>query len=635
MIEDINPEFPDSPFSKQSEGTVRHGAASETEPALWRQFAEAATPDVFYQSWLALQCRMIPGVSDSVVVLGTSDRGPFAPAAFWPQAARNRQHLAEVAERALLERHGLVLKREASDAPDASARYYVAYPIQVAGHLHGVVALDITPRPEPQLQAVMRQLQWGAGWLEVLFHRQQTVTSASSQTRQQTALELVATLVEPERFQAAATAFVTELATRLHCERVSIGFVRRKRVRLRAVSHSANFGKKTNLARAIEAAMDEALDQEAVVVYPVPPGAAFQITRAHETLARQHGPGVLCSVPLTHEGEVVGVLTLERPTEDPFDQEALELCEAVGTLVGPVLEVKRRDDRWLSTKAAEVLWTQLGRLFGPRYLGRKLAVVGLAAVVAFFAVAKADYRVAATAALEPATKRMMVAPFDGYLADARVRAGDLVQAGQVLCTLDDRDLRLERLKWRGQREQYVKQYQMAMAKRNAGMVKIVSAQIAQAEAELALVEDQLRRTQVQVPFDGMVVAGDLSQTIGSPVQRGEVLFEVAPLEAYRVILEVDERDIAEVTGGQQGHLMLSALPTMPLPFMVQQITPVSTAREGRNYFRVEAQLQDPSIRLRPGMEGIGKIDVDRRLLLWLWTHRAIEWLRLTVWSWLP
>ena len=112
-------------------------------------------------------------------------------------------------------------------------------------------------------------------------------------------------------------------------------------------------------------------------------------------------------------------------------------------------------------------------------------------------------------------------------------------------------------------------------------------------------------------------------------------FEVAPLEAYRVILEVDERDIAEIADGQEGHLVLSAFPNEPLPFTVTKVTPVSTARAGRNYFRVEAHLTHTSARLRPGMEGIGKIAIDRRLLLWIWTHQAVDWLRLQLWSWLP
>ena len=122
----------------------------------------------------------------------------------------------------------------------------------------------------------------------------------------------------------------------------------------------------------------------------------------------------------------------------------------------------------------------------------------------------------------------MLAPFEGYIADAPRRAGDVVRVREVLCALDDRDLKLERLKWRSQREQYVKQYQEALAQRNAALVQIITAQIAQAEAELALVEDHLERAQLRAPFERLVVSGDLSQSIGAPVERGKVLFEVAP-----------------------------------------------------------------------------------------------------------
>ena len=201
--------------------------------------------------------------------------------------------------------------------------------------------------------------------------------------------------------------------------------------------------------------------------------------------------------------------------------------------------------------------------------------------------------------------------------------------------LDDSDLKLERLKWQSQKDQFVKQYHLAMAQRDAAQVTITRAQIAQAEAELALVEDQMDRTQVRAPLDGVIVTGDLSQSIGAPVERGELLFVVAPLDTYRIILQIDERDIAEVQVGQHGTLVLSAIPTRPLTFVVDTITPVSLVHEGRNYFRVEAQLHHTPAYLRPGMEGVSKIDIDRRLLLWNWTHRAIDWLRLISWSWRP
>jgi multidrug efflux pump subunit AcrA (membrane-fusion protein) len=359
------------------------------------------------------------------------------------------------------------------------------------------------------------------------------------------------------------------------------------------------------------------------------------VIRAHAELAQQHGSGALCSIPLSHGEQVLGALTLERPADRPFDPLTVELCEGLAALAGPVLEIQRRDDRWLVAKATETCRTWLAHLIGPRHVALKLAVAGAVAVVLFFAFAKGDFRVSATTTLEPEIRRAAVAPFNGYIAEARMRAGDVVRQDQVLAALDDREMRLERLKWLSQHEQLVKQYRQAMAKHEAAQVRILTAQIDQAKAQLTLLEEQLSRTRVVAAFNGVIVTGDLSQMLGSPVERGQVLFEIAPLEAYRLILQVDERDIADVSVGQRGQLLLSAFPEEPQPFRVEKVTPVSTAREGRNYFRVEAQLENTPKRLRPGMEGVGKIEVDRRLLIWIWTRQAIDWLRLKLWTWVP
>jgi hypothetical protein len=169
------------------------------------------------------------------------------------------------------------MRRPGSEASTPGAqRFDVAYPIQVNGKVHSIVALDIAPRPEPELQAVLRQLQWGAGWLELLVYRSGPRRAAdnvdASKERLQIVLDLVTSALGHERFYGALTAFATTVATRLACDRVSVGFIKGGRARVRAVSHSAQFGKQTNLVRAIGAAMDESLDQRATVVYPIDPG---------------------------------------------------------------------------------------------------------------------------------------------------------------------------------------------------------------------------------------------------------------------------------------------------------------------------------------------------------------------------
>jgi hypothetical protein len=93
----------------------------------------------------------------------------------------------------------------------------------------------------------------------VLFARDVIARESAAKQRLQSVLELVAAAATHDRFTASATALVTELATRLHCERVSIGFLRGGQVKIDAVSHSAQFKERTNLLRAVAAAMEEAI----------------------------------------------------------------------------------------------------------------------------------------------------------------------------------------------------------------------------------------------------------------------------------------------------------------------------------------------------------------------------------------
>ena len=608
------------------------GAPSADEAA-WRHFAQATTVEQFYRGWLNVQCRLLSGAVCAVALGVEGGRLQTASAlAVWGNVQRSLRPLTEVAQRALAQHNRIVAAHEV----DAVQRYLVAFPVQARGLIVGVIALDLGPRSVPELEGVLRQLEWGSGWLEALALRQSSAGEASAaRERLQTVLDLVASVQEHQRVTEAATRFVTELATRLACDRVSLGFVRRGHARVSAVSHTADLGRRSNLLRAIAAAMDEAIDQKAPVVTPSPSAASPRVSRAHHELARSGAGSTVYTVPFVSGARIAGAITFERPVDRPFDQHALDLIEAVAGLAGPGLETLRREDRWLAAKAVDAAKDTLARLVGPGQLAFKLGTIGVLAALAFVLFAKGDYRVTARALMEPSVRRVAVAPFGGYVREAPVRAGDLVRAGQVLVVLDDRELRLERAKLESQREQLDRQRALALAQSNAAQINIARAQIDQATARIALIDEQLGKTRVVAGFDGVVVTGDLSQSLGIPVDKGQVLFEIAPLDGYRLVVQVDERDINDVTVGRRGRLLLAAAPADPVPFTVERIVPVSVARDGRNFFRVEARLEQTPQRLQPGMEGVAKIDIDRQRLAAIWTRSAMDSALLTVWTWWP
>jgi Barrel-sandwich domain of CusB or HlyD membrane-fusion/GAF domain len=608
--------------------------AAGQDSALWAVLASAADAREYCQSWLAIQCRLIPGVLGGVVLLRLPGAESYSAVAVWPDVRRDMSYLTPTAQQALMERRGVVAPRK--DAPDpATANTYIGYPVEAVGVLHGVVVLDVAPRPEADLQAGLRQLHWGAAGLELMLCQQEVVRVGETRDRLQSVLEVVASAAAHDRYAGAATALVTDLATRLNCDRVSIGFVHGGQIKIEAVSHSAQFKERTNLLRAVAAAMDEAVDQNATILVPHPSGSAPLVRRASADLVTEHGSGAVCTVPMLVSGKPAGALTLERSAGRPFDAATVELCEAIAGLAGPMLDVHRREDRWFGARIAGWWREKLAHLFGPRHGGLKLIAILLIALVAFLTVMKGDFRVSAGTVLEPQLQIAATAPFNGYIREAPVRAGDLVKKGALLARLDDRELKLERLKYLSQEEEFSKQMRSAFADRNHAQVQILNAQLDQAKAQVARVEEQLQRTALAAPFDGVVVSGDLSQQLGAPVERGTVLFEIAPLSEFRLVLKADERDIAYLQPGQRGTLLLSAFPDAQLGFEVTQVTPVSTPRDGKNYFRVEAKLDGTDPRMRPNMEGVGKVEIDRRRYIWIWTRQVVDSLRLLAWSWLP
>ncbi len=58
---------------------------------------------------------------------------------------------------------------------------------------------------------------------------------------------------------------------------------------------------------------------------------------------------------------------------------------------------------------------------------------------------------------------------------------------------------------------------------------------------------------------------------------------------------------------------------------------IDMTRVPKELGRVEAA----TAALRPGLEGVAKIEVGRRRLVWIWTHELFDWIRLWAWSWWP
>jgi biotin carboxyl carrier protein len=290
----------------------------------------------------------------------------------------------------------------------------------------------------------------------------------------------------------------------------------------------------------------------------------------------------------------------------------------------------------------------LKKLFGPRHLVWKTATALGVLVIAAMVLWPVTFRVTARAVIEGEEQRVITAPFEGYIAENKpandksspdksdkVFPGKEVKAGEVLARLDGRELEKELKRWTSEIEQIESRLRQTWGSSELAGKPVLLAQLEQATAQRDLVADKIARLALTAPFAGIVVSGDLRQQVGAPVETGKKLFEIARLNSYRIILQVDERDIAYLSKEQAGRLMMTGIAGEPIDFSVSGVTPVAVAQEGRNFFRVEATIQQGLERLRPGMEGVAKVEIGPRSLWWVMTRSFSDWLRLELWRWLP
>jgi multidrug resistance efflux pump len=299
----------------------------------------------------------------------------------------------------------------------------------------------------------------------------------------------------------------------------------------------------------------------------------------------------------------------------PTDQ---HLLQHVAAFAAPVLALLHQRDRSWSHRLQQALGAQQSQWVQQT---RRVGVASAALCLAVAVLVPMQHHVGGAARVEGSVQRLLVAPHASYLKQVHVRPGDRVQAGQLLVELADQDLLTEQARWASQLEQAQSSQAEGNARGDRNQMVAGMAKVAEAQAQLDLVQAQLERSQITAPFDGLVVQGDLSQRLGAPLAQGAELLTLAPAGAQRVVVEVDERDINQVAVGQTGSLALSALPWDTVALRVVRVSPMASTgttsqqSSNSNVFEVEAELLQPPDKLRPGLAGVAHIGVGWQPLL--------------------
>jgi len=426
-------------------------------------------------------------------------------------------------------------------------------------------------------------------------------------------LALLGTLLDASNCRQACGVLADALQQRFGLQLVAVGLCRgkSKRCRLEAISSVREFDRQSELARSLSAVLEEAaLGKTSAPPSNEPPTVARRqlqaLLQSGEVWSAAFGDG---------RGQVLGVVIGAGPQGCSAD--AARTLRAVEPYLGRFLTVVQRGE-------PGALRAATGRL-AARWHGWRTAI-WLAVLLASAGILAMPmpYKITCTCQVQPALRRYVVAPFEAKLQQTVVEPGDVVAQGQALAWLDGREIRWELTGLRADYERAQKTRDTSLAGNDMAQAQMAALEMERLATKTGLLEERMEMLQVRAPISGLVVSGDLKKTEGAPLARGQVLFEIAPLDEVYVELRIPDEEISRVEPGQRVAIRLDAYGGQSLEGSLRKVHPRAEVCDNENVFLGEVFLENSDQALRPGMNGEAKIIGDEHPLAWNLFHRAYE-----------
>jgi hypothetical protein len=439
-------------------------------------------------------------------------------------------------------------------------------------------------------------------------------------------VDLLARFQSSESLDEACHVLADALYSHLKCHQVFVGVCAEGSTtcRVAAISQMVHVPKQGEVVQAVQAAMHETIARNTLTVWPATGPSQQHALLAHVQCATTLTAHRLISTPLRDErGTVRGVLIVADPGDPAGHEEIGQFLRAAESPIATAVHLLTRAERGQLLTRAAAFWQSLRRR-------KSLVVLGLFGIVAAALCVPVPYCVNCACQLEPVTRRFVAAPFAAPLKDTLVEPGDLVARNQLLAQLDGRDIRWELSGAQAELHRANKELAGHVAAHESGKAELSRNEVERLQLKTQLLEAREKDLDIRSPIDGLVVSGDLQDEEGVPLEVGQVLFEVAPLDEMVVELSIPEDDFNAVRTGMAVRIKLDALPWQHYEAHVDRLHPRAEIRDDQNVFIAEVSLDNDTRALHPGMRGRAKISTSKAALGWVLFRRplaaALQWL---------
>ncbi len=430
-------------------------------------------------------------------------------------------------------------------------------------------------------------------------------------------VSLVATTLEYRYQPESMLQLNARLRTWADCEQVAIGIMTPSgRMILGSLSHLTSVDQRSEQSRIFTKALNECAIQPDILVFPATSETLEQSSSLFQELLNisSNSQAVGLSLSDSHGAMAGAVVFLWDKPENR--QRLISSLGAGRSVLASCLSVMQEKG---GTGVSAVM---KNRAAGKRRrFSRYVLLLAAMALLGAISMVPLPFRLSTPCLVQPVSTRFVVARFDGILQEVLVQPGDEVQDGDTLAILDGRENEITRAAVTAERNKARKMRDHHLALGNTAGAQIARLEEQRLEEQLSLLLEQEKHLILLSPVDGIVLSGDLKRALGSPVSKGQSLFEVSPLQVMIVELAVRENNIAYLQPDMDVRVRFDAYPEAAWVGSIQKINPKSVIRENRNVFIAELEFDNPDGRLRPGMQGKAVIQAGSKPLGWILFHK--------------
>jgi len=339
------------------------------------------------------------------------------------------------------------------------------------------------------------------------------------------------------------------------------------------------------------------------------------------------------ALPLADDEGRLGILLFESSDPDFLSEAHLEM---IRVLAGQATVAVRNASLYKEVPFIGLLGPILQRK--TKFLAlekrrRALLVAGVAALALFLAIFPVPMRVDGASTVASARSAQVQPEVDGVVRRVYVREGDHVQRGQVLADLEDWDYRAALAGAQAKYQTATMEMNRALAANDGAQAGIQGVQARYWASEVDRARERLERTHLHTLLDGWVTTPHVEDLTGRRLAAGDTFAEVADSSQARVDVAIDESEISLLRPGSPAAIKVEGFPTQTFRGNVAVVSPKSQPEGDVRFFYARVDVPNPDGRLRPGMQGRGKVSVGWRPIGYVFFRSPFMWLYSKLWSW--